>query len=290
MQESNSLKIQLAAQGVNSRGWRLYLDYGYKMFAPLGFDWADLACANELGLSEIAWLKILQACEMDVLPPPQLVKSVPHWKIPDNQLALVPPLFVRLAWKACIAAQYQTDTMDDFIAKELIPLAQWFFESGTYKTATFADLKTGWASMQRLRREYADTVAHTCGADDWPPIIRRYESGALVMTALSYARQLIAEGAAMQHCVGDYAERCRHEPLRIFSVRNKKTGARVATLSVVEKTAGRWKFDQLKGPLNAEVDIQVWREADGLCQTLNHVSCSDTKSRRYLDFIHSLRG
>ena len=92
----------------------------------------------------------------------------------------------------------------------------------------------------------------------------------------------------MAHCVGSYADRCRMEPLRIFSVRYKKTGARVATLSLRETKPGFWHFDQLKGPLNAEVDSRISQEADALLRIMNQISRQDAKTRQFLDFIHSL--
>jgi hypothetical protein len=287
-QDQAVIKQQLGALGVNSRGWRLYADYGYPMFVPLGQRWCDLACEDVRGDNEVAWLKILQACEMDVLPPPQLVQSMAQWHIPGDQLDVVPPLFLRLAWKACVAAQYQADGLEDFIEEELKPLAQWFFVSRAYKTVDVHQLKAGWSCMVRLRREHVAELARKMGADDWPPVLRRYESGAFTMSALSYEQQLVEEGDAMEHCVGEYAERCRFEPLRIFSVRYKKTGQRIATLSLIEMKPGVWDFDQLKGPKNAEVDLQVSREADGLRHVMNHVSRSDVRTRNFLDFIHSL--
>jgi hypothetical protein len=288
LQDQADIKQQLAAVGVNSRGWRLYVDYGYAMFLPLGQRWCDIDCHDVRGKNEVAWLKILQACEMDVLPPPQLVESIAHWHIPGKHLDVVPPLFLRLAWKACVAAQYQEDGIEDFIEQELIPLAKWFFLSRSYQTVDIHQLKAGWNCMLRLRREYVAELTKVMGADDWPPVLRRYESGPFTMSALSYAHQLVEEGDAMEHCVGDYEDRCRFEPLRIFSVRYKKTGQRVATLSLLEKSPGVWDFDQLKGPKNADVDLRVWQEADGLVQLMNRVSVTDIKARQFLDFIHSL--
>jgi hypothetical protein len=287
-QDQGVLKQQLTALGVNSRGWRLYLDYGYAMFSPLGDRWCDQLCEDVRGDNELAWLKILQACEMDVLPPPELVQSMAQWHIPGDRLEVLPPLFLRLAWKACVAAQYRPEGQDDFVETELTPLAQWFFVSGAYRTVDASQLKAGWNCMIRLRREHVAVLAQKMGVDDWPPVARRFESGPYTMSALSYAHQLIEEGEAMQHCVGDYVERCRLEPLRIFSIRHKKSGQRVATLSLVEKERGVWDFDQLKGPKNADVDPQVWQEADGLRQKMNLISCSDFKTRDFLDFIHSL--
>lgn len=286
-QDLSQVKLQISALGVNSRGWRLYQDYGYAMFMPLGDRWCDLSCEEVRGDNEVAWLKILQACEIDVLPPPQLVQSMAHWHIPGDRLDVVPSLFLRLAWKACIAAQYRSTGLEEFIETDLIPLAQWFFMSGAYKTVGSNQLKAGWVCMLRLRREYASELARKIGVDDWPPVARRYESGPFTMTALTYEHQLIEEGEAMEHCVGEYADRCRFEPLRIFSIRYKKTGQRVATLSLIEKAPGAWDFDQLKGPKNTDVDSRVWQESDGLRQVMNQLSLSDVRTRQFLDFIHS---
>jgi len=282
------LKRELMELGVNSRGWHLYTTYGYAMFVPLGQAWCDLECEDVRGLNEVAWLKILQACEMDVLPPPELVRSIKHWRIPGDLLEVVPPVFVRTAWKAAVAAQYNEDGIDYFVEAELIPLAQWFFITGSYRHIEPGQIKAGWNNLRRLRRESVLAEAKKLGQDDWPPIVRRYQTGAFDMVALSYEEQLAVEGDAMQHCVATYADRCRYEPIRIFSVRTRKTGTRVATLSLIEKKPGDWDIDQIKGPKNAAVEGRVWEDADGLRRALNQVSLHDLKTRQFLDFVHSL--
>jgi hypothetical protein len=284
----SQLKHELSELGINSRGWHLYVSYGYALFLPLGQQWCDLEGGDVRGNNEVAWLKILQACEMDVLPPPELVASIRNWRIPGDLLDAVPPMFVRAAWKASVAAQYSEEGIEEFVVNTLVPLAQWFFVSGSYRHIQPGQMKAGWANLMRLRRDSALDEAKKHGADDWPPIVRRYESGPFDMIALSYAAQLNEEGSAMQHCVGSYADRCRFEPLRIFSIRTKKTKQRIATLSLVENKPGVWDFDQLKGPKNDPVDSRVWQEADGLRMVMNRVSVSDLKTRQFLDFIHSL--
>jgi hypothetical protein len=283
-----TVKRRLTERGVNSRGWRLFLDYGYALFIPLGARWCDLVSMDVQGENEVAWLKILQACEMDILPPPELVQCIADFQIAGNRLDVIPPMFLRAAWKACVVAQYSDDGMDEFIQGEVKPLANWFFHSGAYKTTAVERLKAGWESLLRLRLESVAAEAKKLGADAWPPVVRRFESGAYRMVALCSERELQEEGEAMAHCVGSYAERCLMQPLRIFSVRYRKTGVRVATLSVLEEKPGAWKFDQLKGPANGEVGLSVWQESDTLLQVLNQVSRSDVKVRQFLDFVHSL--
>lgn len=282
------LKTLLTQHGVNSRGWRLYLDHGDVLFAPLVPYWFDLHGKGQESAVATGWLRLLQSCEMDVLPPPELVASIAHWKVPGNQLEAVPPLFLRAAWKSSAAAQYSDDGIDDFIEEQLIPLAQWFFGSGAHKSIDSGRMKAGWESLKRLRYESVAAEAQKLGTDEWPPIVRKFESGPYRMLALSSESQLREEGEQMRHCVGTYGDNCRYGPLRIFSVQYKKTGTRVATLSIKETEPGSWVFDQLKGPANAEVDPSLWREADALLQIANRISRDDPQVRTFLDFIHSL--
>ena len=283
-----ALKSILTRHDVNARGWRLYLDHGDVLFAPLIDFWFDRHGKGREGAVATSWLRLLQSCEMDVLPPPELVRSIAEWKVPGNQLDAISPLFMRVAWKSCAAAQYEDDGMDDFIEAQLIPLAQWFFCSGAHKSTNSGRIKAGWESLKRLRCESVAVEAKKLGTDEWPPIVRKYESGPYRMLALSSESQLQEEGEQMGHCVGTYGDQCRFSSLRIFSVQYKKTGARVATLSIKEAEPGSWVFDQLKGPAHADVDPSMWREADPLLQIVNNISRDDAQIRTFLDFIHSL--
>ena len=88
-------------------------------------------------------------------------------------LEMVPPLFVRAAWKAAVAAQYDEDGIDCFVETELKPLAQWFFISGSYRHIEPGLIKAGWDNLRRLPRESVLAEARKLGKDDWPPIVRR---------------------------------------------------------------------------------------------------------------------
>ena len=131
-------------------------------------------------------------------------------------------------------AQYSNDGIDAFIEAELIPIAQWFFRSSAYKSADAGRLKAGWESLKRLRRESVAVESRKLGADEWPPILRKFESGPYRMLALISESELLEEGEQMEHCVGTYGDDCRFETLRIFSVQYKKTGLRVAICRLVK--------------------------------------------------------
>ena len=200
------LRAELTGQGVNGRGWRLYLDYGDALFSPLSPRWIFASRPARTIHNAVVWLKLLQACEMDVLPPPSLVRSLTEWGVPDNQLALLPQLLLRAAWKACIAVEYSDGCLSDFIAREIVPVARRFFASGDYQQPNQQRLKSGWDA---LKRHYFPPVPKKVlppGADFCSPIPRvewgRYRFGALESVAA-----LASEGEAMKNCIGSYGPR-----------------------------------------------------------------------------------
>ena len=257
-----TLKANLARQGINSRGWRLYLDYGEALFLPLGSPWIHPEQPYSSGPNAVSYLRLLQACEMDVLPPPALVASLQQWRVPNDRLDCVPPMFFRAAWKAAVANQYEPRAAVEFI-REVIVVGCWFFGTGTYATADSGLLKAGWPAL--LRRQQAWSLAQVPVAlpnsaltgDEWNPYIRRVEWGVYRFEALTNTAQLIEEGEAMQHCVGTYPDFCRNGMCRIYSVRERKSGRRVATLSIDYVDDGNgslaWECEQLSGLKNAEI-------------------------------------
>lgn len=92
-----ALKADLSKRGVSSRGWRLYLDHGDAMFNPLRKSWLTKQALSKQACVAVDWLCVVQACEMDVLPPHELVASIGEWKLPGGQINAIPPLFLRAA-------------------------------------------------------------------------------------------------------------------------------------------------------------------------------------------------
>lgn len=256
------IKAELTSRGINNRGWRLYLDYGDSLFAPLGQHWLGAEHHLTRAANVVAYLRLLQACEMDVLPPIDLVASLSQWRLPDDLIEAIPPLFFRAAWKAAVANQYQESSPNEFIS-EVVCVAHWFFESGTNQIADTGLLKAGWLALLRRQKAWS-SERESIGVpsalpthDEWNPYIRRVEWGLYRFVALTNASQLQEEGEAMRHCVGTYADLCRSGMHRIFSVRERKSGQRIATLSLKLTDRGNgcpvWEVDQVSGLKNAEI-------------------------------------
>ena len=257
-----TLKAELARLGINSRGWRLYLDYGDALFSPLSRPWIHPDQPFTSGPNAVTYLRLLQSCEMDVLPPPALVASLPFWDVPKERVDGVPPLFFRAAWKAAVANQYEASTETEFI-REVIAVGRWFFGTGAYETADPGLLKAGWRVLVKRQKAWslepadADLPNRLSTNDEWNPYVRSVEWGLYRFEALTTAAQLLKEGEAMQHCVGTYADYCRGGVLRIYSVRERKSGRRVATFSVEYVDYGNgtlsWECDQFSGLMNSQI-------------------------------------
>jgi hypothetical protein len=151
------LKRVLAGRGVNSRGWRLYLDYGDALFERLGRPWVAADWLYSSGHNAVAFLRLLQSCEMDVLPPPEMISSMCRWEIPKDRLSSVPPAFFRAVWKRCIASEYAGVPVAAYVEAEVVPLAKWFFRTGQHVNPEPSQLKAGWDALERLYLEWVRT-------------------------------------------------------------------------------------------------------------------------------------
>ena len=271
------LKKTLVARGVNGRGWRLYLDFGDALFAPLGKPWVHDDQPFTSGPNAIAWLRLLQACEMDVLPPPELTASIHAWLLPGGALASISPVYFRAVWKAAVATQYTGRPLEEFLREEVGLVNRWLCEAGLFLEPDPALMKAGWHKI--LDRAKAALTPPTAvpaptakqlSACEWDPYVRRIEWGGYVFVALSSAAALKEEGDAMQHCVGDYDENCRSGITRIYSVRERKSGMRVATCALecsVDDDGITWEHDQTKGIRNAEVPREVLVATDAVLRS-----------------------
>ena len=245
----DELKKTLSKQGVNTRGWRLYLNHGDAMFMPLIKGISGRPSKNLTQTDATSWLQLLQACEMDVLPPFVLTASICNWSMPQNKLAAIPPLFLRAAWQATLQAEYAGRHIQRFVREVITPVAIWFFESGEYSQISKAQLKAGWSSLHK--KYQLACLERNTPIYDWAPFVTEVKCSGYQFNALASQVALQQEANAMSHCIDSYAERCQNTLLRAWSVRDDKSGRRVATLTVNEVVPGRWEVEEIYGPNNS---------------------------------------
>lgn len=110
------------------------------------------------------------------------------------------------------------------------------------------------------------------------------EYGHYAFHALTSAARLEEEGEALRHCVAIFAEDCTAGLLRIFSVRERKTGLRVATLALALADGGggrwQWECDQIQGPGNSEVPARMVEAADAVLRSFEDLPRSTFRIRQ----------
>jgi hypothetical protein len=201
-------------------------------------------------------------------------------------------MFLRAAWKACVAADYAGDgsgtQLKRFIDDEVTPVAHWFFGTLQHREPEVNLLKAGWPVLQRQHQEWRleqvlQREARSPAPAQWPVFVPAVSWEGLRFVSLASDAALLAEGDAMDHCIGGYGERCRGGMLRAYSVRDGKSGTRVATLTVEEVAPGRWRIDAIKGHYNAPVTKRVEEAAFSVLRSLEeaHASLASTRAEMF---------
>ncbi len=125
--------------------------------------------------------------------------------------------------------------------------------------------RAGWGAIWRqfqLRR------ADTGGFRQWESLIDEFVIDQWRVVPLVDELSLAQEGLAMKNCVGTAAESCIAGIYQIFSIADKETNTRLATVALVKKNE-KWTVEQVKGKCNSEVDYMVERVAQMILERYN---------------------
>jgi hypothetical protein len=97
-----------------------------------------------------------------------------------------------------------------------------------------------------------------------------YQDGDFTVVPLTSAAALFEEAREMVNCVNDYVEYCTEKGVRLFSIRCAKSGARLATASVVafRDDPSYWFLTDVKGRANNDAG-HLWQVAEGIARRYN---------------------
>ena len=291
---AQQLKALLQKNGVNRRGWRLYLDYGDALLESLGGKLLDRQARQQSCRHVEQVLSLLGACEMDVPPPHELMSAMAHWRVAPGD---VPPLLFRAAWKACVLHQYtRLDAMalPTFIATEINPVMRWALGQGRQQLNE-QRLRAGWSAIFRayLASLIVDPL-QSIGRDhpehaEWPIIVRQVDYAGYRFIALGNTTDLEAEGERMRHCIATYATRCRTSMCRAYRIIQIKQQQHIGTLAVDTDYDGDWYVEQLQGQYNSELDARVMEAADAVLRAHEDACRFDPALRQMVKHLAALK-
>lgn len=272
--ELDTVKVVLGRLGVNQRGWRLLLSFGESLYGPLEGSLIDhrrpLASLENLAF----YLRLLQQCEMDVLPQPEFARAWGRMNYPDEGgcgLQDVPVGLFRAAWQECVRRQYVAGPANSFLSTELPQVVWWFFRTERHRIYTPQHSKAGWVWFSARYDGWLRRCRHSFDRlREWEPLLGKgWIVQGVLAVELTSGEAIKEEGDVMRHCVATCIDACREGVYRVFSLREPDTGERIATLGVMrDECDGEWFTEDLRAEDNADPDdalIDVAADVLNLC-------------------------
>ena len=267
---AKALRAALGAHGVTARGVRLYLDYGDRLFAPLGPDWIRRHDTQHSLTSAVAWLRLLQACEMAVAPPPAFARAIVACCLPESGLDNLPVELFRAAWLGWSQASYSGQSAEDFARGELLPVVRWALHRRATEGFDHNQARRGWAWLRKAWAADCRARALPPARRDWPAVCHGAIFKGVRMIPLTSEAALEDEGEVMGHCITSYfwADDLGKRA-QVFSARDPKTLARLATVALCRTNDSRWEIDDVKAHANGDAAAAVHEAARALMATIN---------------------
>lgn len=267
--DTDAIKAMLTRLGVNQRGWRMLRNFGETLFAPLMgasmFESRPLSSIENL----CAFLRLVQQCEMDVPPPPELSQAWGRMRYPSAEFHLndVPVAIFRAVWLEAVRRQYQGSAFAELLERELPLVVEWRLRSSQVIYPN--QLRHPWAWYFQQARNWSERCSHVLYLDEWSPLLTTaVEDGGVRVIELLSAAAVRDEARIMRHCIDSYIDACEDGDYRVFSLQLITTGERLATLGMFIDD-DRWTIEDLRGQDNDVADESLWGLAEAVRAMIN---------------------
>lgn len=278
---------RVSPDALTPSGWRFLSKQTPTTVAVLWLE-ATRAATNAPGLALVPLLNLVS--KTGAQPPFTLLKRLStemrmlRWRMTAEGFAAAEDnlvRFIRLAAHEAVAAK-KGGRLIRFVSSDFMLALDWlkqgdvrdhyYHEPVPERTLASVPKNATWASImraqqqwhaqrrerERIRREVdAEEQRQYTEARDattWASALPACEVMGAAVVPLVTGKELREEGDRMDHCVGDYVERCAHGTSRIFSIKHQGEDA---TLELVEAGKGAWRVRQVFGPENFDVSKQM---------------------------------
>jgi PcfJ-like protein len=170
------------------------------------------------------------------------------------------PHLIALA-RAAFAASRRARRKTRFVSDELSLIMEWFKDARPRLDAN--QQKAAWTWFVRQREEWhtheLDRKRAATEYKEWLSLIDNFTHDDFELVALTNSHALCEEAHLLHHCVNQYTDRCTSGFSRIFSLRVKESGERIATVELTncgykpgssEWNGHNWTLSQVKGKYN----------------------------------------
>jgi hypothetical protein len=249
-----ALKTWFRDEGVPEGGWRYVCRHGARLFRAI---WALTPCQSPISVALLYTLRLHQCG----LPPPPPTDFLEAWA---TAVDLYDLLFDEPSWSPGLCAVYRISMheaarvrrtavwpqfMEDFLG-----VTYWVQESGLAPDRN--QRRAGWASLVRRWRN----AIECSDVEDvsWVSLLVEFETGAYCIVPLTSSRQLAQEAMAMRNCLASYAKDAQANGVRLFSIRARDSGRRVADLALrLDTVRNTWRIDEVAGFANRGIPDDI---------------------------------
>ena len=251
------MRCDLLASGLPPKAWRYLAHHGMKRLLPTPMNhspWVSLQTG----------LRALNAARWPALPPRGFLRLLHDAAgTPDSYDASadgVPGWFWQIACDEAYARRGNAGAYLDLF--DCVPQLAWLVREFALKPDKNQRRK-GLAWLCEVTQAYE----HLAQQDDapawalWLQSARWDEVPRVEIVPLLSPTALLQEAIALHNCADSYARRCREETHVLLSLRDRRTGKRVALACVVRR-GDNWVLGQVAGSCNQPVPASVRRIAE----------------------------
>lgn len=121
--------------------------------------------------------------------------------------------------------------------------------------------RAGWPWLLRHWKAWEMEEQEKAKAEglEWDSLVPPFGHGPYWVIPLYSGPELVEEGIAMRNCMPDLTDDCVAGDVRLFSVRGRSTGRRVACIGILRNhDAHSWQVFDVKGFANSPVGGAAW--------------------------------
>jgi len=151
--------------------------------------------------------------------------------------------------------------------EELRTVARW--SRNTRPALGKQQRRAGWRPLVRkaLERERVEGAAEPHRYwQPWESLVGEFCTEHYLVVPLEDSRALVEESIAMRNCAASMAGECQLDATRLFSVRDRVLGRRLAMIGLTVSASPPWKVLDVRGPANRPAPRAIAQLAEDLAQ------------------------
>jgi hypothetical protein len=232
-----ALKELMRGEGVSKRGWAMLATHGRRAY------WPSVEQKMQDGpLSAVLdHIKLFQGFPGETPPSLEFQRTIYLERIVRDPGG-IPPRLVQLAYER-FSWHKQCGTERSFVFEQWLPLLSWFQRSNPRLSK--AQWRGGWITLLALHRRSVDARDEEANFVEWDQPLPYFVQNHLEALAISSTSGLELESEVMVNCASDYADDCGGGNAYFFSIRDRNTRSRTATLMLSPGDKG-WEVSDVR--------------------------------------------